>query len=182
MQDFISIFATLSSIVDPDHLWQADVFLFAGSNSSCPLIIWDKPGAVELNHFNGQNTDAWLFQVEHCFEFYSIFPVHQLLWRHSIWMVNTSMCIAGYFATSNFLISRILLRSFVFDFKIGPCVPWKVDSLSLSRHPLWQRFEPGMKLFLMTWYTSLISFWLGVSFLVSDWKFRMKSLLESPHP
>ena len=39
VQDFISIFATLSSIVDPDHLWQADVFLFAGSNSSCPLII-----------------------------------------------------------------------------------------------------------------------------------------------
>lgn len=78
MQDFTSTVAVQSAVVDPVHPRQAAVCLSRGSNSSGPLTILHKPAAVALSHFNGQHAEAWLFQAERYFEFYSILPIHQL--------------------------------------------------------------------------------------------------------
>lgn len=181
VQDFISTVAVQLAVIDPIHPRQVAICLSPGSNSSGPLTIRHKPAAVALSCFNGQHVEAWLFQTESYFEFYSILPIHQLSLHRSIWMVRLSIGIVGCFAASNSLIGHSLLRSSVSDAGIHHCALRRVDFQSFYKCPLWQSFAPGSRLYLMKQYTCRMSFWLGVLFQAFGQIFKMKSLLESPH-
>lgn len=180
VQDFISMVVVQSAGVHLVRPRQVDVCLSPGSNSSGPLTVWDKPAAVELSHFNGQSVEAWLFLAECYFEFYSILSIHQI-------------------SLVSFYLEGQALDWYHWMFRNKQLLDWPhfVEKLCLwfqemssrsseGRHSkliqiLWS-FELDSRLFLMKQYTCLMSFWLSVLFRASDWIFRMKSLLESPHP
>lgn len=46
--------------------------------SSGPVTVRHKPATVDLSLFHGDDPEAWIFQVERYFDFYSILPNHKL--------------------------------------------------------------------------------------------------------
>ncbi|KAH0775542.1 hypothetical protein KY290_006953 [Solanum tuberosum] len=83
MQEVLSQVAAIGSqlrgpIAKTSRSRPAEVVLSSNSSGGNPVSLRHKPASVELSQFSGDHPDAWIFQVERYFDFYSILPEHQL--------------------------------------------------------------------------------------------------------
>ncbi|PHU23907.1 40S ribosomal protein S12 [Capsicum chinense] len=64
--------------VESSRSKSAEVILSSRIDNGNPVMLRHKRASVELSRFSGEHPDAWVFQVERYFTFYSILPEQQL--------------------------------------------------------------------------------------------------------
>ncbi|KAF3626820.1 hypothetical protein FXO37_30196 [Capsicum annuum] len=67
-----------SPLAESSRSKSVEVVLSSHIDGGNPVILRHKPASVKLSRFSGEHPDAWVFQVERHFTFYSILPEQQL--------------------------------------------------------------------------------------------------------